>query len=44
MAGLCAAVLASACLFDEAPCADNNEVSPFGFDLMPIPKSDKPAF
>ena len=29
-------------LFDEAPCADNNDVSPFGFDPMPIPKSDRP--
>jgi hypothetical protein len=25
-------------------CADNNDISPFGFDLMPIPKADKPDF
>ena len=31
-------------LFDEAPCADNNDVSLFRFDLMPIPKSDRPDF
>jgi hypothetical protein len=31
-------------LWDEAPCSDNNEVSPFGFDLAPIPTAERPDF
>jgi hypothetical protein len=30
--------------FDEALYADNNDVPPFGFNLMPLPKFDKPDF